>query len=130
MKELNSEEAARAVGGLGKALFGALVDAGLSAASSMTNDEEISRAQQRIRAERRAQERCDRLALVDVELAVLGIEAEAVAGLDERELRRIYRQRSRELHPDLVGDVRPKDDELVPTIYQINEAYETIKKVL
>ncbi len=130
MNDLRSEEAASAVAGLGKTLFGALFDAGLSAASSVVGDEELTQAQQKLRADRRAQDRRDRLSLFEAELAVLGIDAGALAELNERKLRRIYRQRSRELHPDLNAELASQDGEAEPTIYQINQAYETIKKQL
>ena len=76
--------------------------------------------------ERRAEELQERLALFERELQVLGIRMEDAARLDEAKLRKIYRARSRELHPDL----NDEDDGVEPSIYEINEAYESLKKIL
>eukprot|EP00966_Prymnesium_polylepis_P275691 6369721-Prymnesium_polylepis.1 len=65
--------------------------------------------------------RRERLTLFEAEFAVLGIDMETATQLDEGHLRKVYRTRSRELHPDLNDAAR--ESEVEPTIYQINEAY-------
>ena len=96
--------------------------------------------QEQLRAERRASEQRDRMALFESELSVLGIPLEEATYLNERKLRAIFRARSRELHPDArdasaigeaegVGDVQV-EGVVVPTIYELNAAYEAVKGVL
>jgi hypothetical protein len=58
-----------------------------------------------------------------------------VAGeLDEPTLRAAFRERSRLLHPDLnpmAESVHPdSQDGAVPSIYEVNQAFETIKRLL
>ena len=74
---------------------------------------------------------------------MLGIGADALAdGMDQAKLRSIYRARSRQVHPDLVGgeaeggavtggdEAAWGEGEAMPTIYDINQAYESLKKIL
>lgn len=130
VNSLKAKEASKAVVGLGKTLFGALFDVGLSAASAasaaVTNTDAagLSEAQERLRAQRRAEEQAERWTLFEGELAILGISAEEAAQLDERKLRTIFRARSRELHPDATGgaaaadaaDAADADGNVVPSI--------------
>ena len=64
--------------------------------------------------------------VVPSELRVLGISRDEAAGLNMGRLRSIYRARSRDLHPDLNNP----DDHVEPSIYEINQAYESVKKIL
>ena len=77
------------------------------------------------------------MSLFEAELAVLGVGVEEAVAMDEAGLRQVFRARSLELHPDVVGaGAEEGRDEAggggagVPTIYELNEAYEAVKKVL
>ena len=78
----------------------------------------------------------------------LGISVDEASEVDEAELRKVFRQRVRRLHPDAQTGVRvarggsdgvdptrgegegDEGEDAVPTIYAINQAYETVKRVL
>ena len=47
--------------------------------------------------------------------------------MDERELRNVFRARARELHPDLNSEAAQASE---ITVYELNNAYETVRKVL
>ena len=80
-----------------------------------------------VREAAETEDRLHRLALFDSELQLLGVTADEAKRLDDKSLRRAYRQRCRRLHPDVAaGGVRPGE----PTIYELNEAYEALRKVL
>ena len=66
---------------------------------------------------------------------MLGISPSETHSLDESKLRRIFHHRSRLLHPDLnpTGegvDASEFEGGIVPTIYEVNQAYEAVKTVL
>ena len=113
------------------------MDVGISAVGGASS--EAQDALRVLREQQRIDERRERLAVFERELAVLGIDLEAAAGMNEKKLRRIYRMRARELHPDVNGVDAPQagasSEEavsglVVPSIYEINEAYESVKKIL
>ena len=137
-REQSAKEAADAVGALGTSLFGALLDiaggalnGGESEGAQAAQDERRAKAREVARvAEQRA-----RLALFEPELAIFGITLDEVGELDERTLRTCFRDLSRRLHPDLnpTGEgVRAEDfkDGVVPSIYEVNQAFEAIKRML
>ena len=73
--------------------------------------------------------------IASVGLALLGSLARDAGDLDETELRRAFRARSRLLHPDLNPngegvDASDFEGGVAPTIYELNQAFETVKKVL
>ena len=115
------QDAAAAMGDLGRSLMGALLDGGLSSEA---------KAARRARAREEAQ--AARLALFETELSVLGIPLDAAATLDEASLRAAHRARSRALHPDLQqpGAAAGKGDELQPTIYDVNQAYQALRAMV
>ena len=82
------------------------------------------------------EERLRRLRLFEAELALLGIPMEDAGSLDEKALRQAFRRRSRVLHPDAQpGAGEPQSGAAVfdgkePTIYDLNEAYTAVRKVL
>ena len=51
--------------------------------------------------------------------------------MDEKSLRRAFRDRSRVLHPD-VRDQQPAAEagEALPSVYELNAAFEVVKKLL
>ena len=81
-----------------------------------------------------AEERTRRLRLFEAELTLLGIPMEEASRLDDKQLRQAFRRRSRELHPDAraaAGESAPMFDGAgEPTIYDLNEAYTAVRKVL
>ena len=97
-------------------------------------------AQVRLRERRRAEDLREQLALFVPELTILGLSVEDAAAMDDKGLRLVYRARSRSLHPDLnpglrtsaSGSAELEGEEMqsAPTIYDINQAYESIKKIL
>ena len=52
---------------------------------------------------------------------MLGLTAEEAIEMDEKALRKVFRGRSRELHPDVV------DGGEGPTVYELNAAYEAVR---
>ena len=103
-----------------------------------------------LRAKSREDDQRSRLSLFEAELGVLGVPLEDAGGLDEPKLRQVFRKRSRLLHPDLnpaaaaaaaaaeaEGEAAGGGEEadamqgrVVPTIYELNQAYESVKKML
>ena len=88
-----------------------------------------------LRAAARAEEQRAKLVFFAPELAICGIDPEAAGRLDEPTLRAAFRERSRLLHPDLnptSDGVDPADFEggVVPSIQELNRAYEQLKMML
>ena len=77
-----------------------------------------------------AEERYQRLCLFssDLELLGVGTEEQQVRSLDEKTLRRAFRERSRVLHPDACSDYA--DIEGVPSVYELNAAFENLRQLL
>ena len=80
--------------------------------------------QEKLRVSAAAREKLDKLSLFESDLAMLGLTAEEAIAMDEKALRKVFRGRSRELHPDVV------DGGEGPTVYELNAAYEAIRKLL
>lgn len=73
--------------------------------------------------------RVEELSLFEADLRLLGIAPEEVAGLELKTLRRRFRERSREVHPDarVGGDGAPSG---VPSIVELNAAYDAVRKLV
>lgn len=89
-------------------------------------------AQQRakLREQTLAREKRSRMALFEADLGTLGLSLEEAVGLDERSLRRAFRERSRVLHPDVRAQQAAETLEGVPSVYELNAAYEAVRKLL
>ena len=144
-----AEEAVEAVTEAAKGVGAAALDAALSAAASSATGESSAPWQRAFgswatarrdsaRASGEAAARVKSLTLFEDELSILGISIDEAPRLDEKRLRRALRNRAKQVHPDTKvdeaaptsgsgGHSRP-DGEL--TIYDLNEAYEAVKKVL
>ena len=140
-RQEHATDAIGAVANLGSSLFGALCDLGLTAAAAASDDagDEIGEMKEAMRTRSKENEQRSRLALFTTELAVLGLDADAYAcgTLDETSLRRAFRARTRDLHPDVraaedgAGEVAEEDAEGAElTIYDLNRAYEAVKQML
>ena len=138
-RQEHATDAIGAVANLGSSLFGALCDLGLTAAAAASDDagDEIGEMKEAMRTRSKENEQRSRLALFTTELAVLGLEADACGTLDETSLRRAFRARTRDLHPDVraaedgAGEVAEEDAEGAElTIYDLNRAYEAVKQML
>ena len=84
----------------------------------------------KLKAESEAREKRERMALFAADLKLLGIEMDAAAELDERTLRKAFRDRSRELHPDVLAQKSPDEVAAGPSVYELNAAFEAVKKLL
>ena len=117
------QDAAAAVGDLGKSLMGALLDGGLS-----------EEAQAARRAKAREEAQAARLDLFGAEMDALGIPRDAAGTLDESTLRAAHRDRSRALHPDMqpqaVAEAAPAEGGDGLTIYEVNKAYQALKALI
>ena len=117
------QDAATAVGDLGKSLMGALLDGGLS-----------EEAQTARRAKAREEAQAARLDLFGAEMDALGIPRDAAGTLDESTLRAAHRDRSRALHPDMqpqaVAEAAPAEGGDGLTIYEVNKAYQALKALI
>ena len=63
-----------------------------------------------------------------VEGELLGFTLQEARTLDEKTLRKAFRARSRELHPDVRSDYA--DEQGIPSVYELNAAYEVVRKLL
>ena len=68
------------------------------------------------------------MALFESDLVLLGLSVDDATELDENTLRKAFRNRSRELHPDARRDEPLPEG--VPSVYELNAAYDAIKKIL
>ena len=59
---------------------------------------------------------------------VLGLTVDEASVMDDAGLRAVFRARSREVHPDLNPTATYEDG--VPTVYEVNLAYEAVCKML
>lgn len=87
-------------------------------------------AQEKMRVEAEAKEKYNRLALFESDLVLLGLSLEDAPNLDERSLRKAFRERSRVLHPDVRAQQEAETLDGVPSVYELNAAYEAVKKLL
>ena len=72
----------------------------------------------------------ERLALFEADLGLLGLSMDDAAKLDDKALRRAFRERSRLLHPDVRSQQSAEALEGVPSVYELNAAYEAVKQIL
>ena len=130
---LKNQEAAGAVADLGKSLFGAFMDIGLSAVNAAVGQDESNVLQDGLRSRAKQSEQRERLAAYEAELRALGVTLDDAAAMDEPALRKTYRVRVRTLHPDLNlggGKGQGQGAGELPSIYELNEAYEVVKRAL
>ena len=119
-------------------LSSAAMDAALAAAAKAAaegkEDSAVSAwaAEQRekLRAEAEAKEKHSRMALFASDLELLGIPLDDAVGLDEKRLRSAFRARSRVLHPDVRAQQRAEELDGVPSVYELNAAYEAVRQLL
>ena len=99
---------------------------------SRTAAEWAAERREQLRVEAAQQEKLNRLSLFESDLALLGIAVDAVtvAALDEKTLRKAFRERSRVLHPDVRAQRRAEETEGVPSVYELNAAYDAVRKLL
>ena len=89
-----------------------------------------------MRAEAETRDKLSRLALFETDLELLGLSLDDAAALDEKGLRKVFHERSRELHPDVAGQqggVEGAADgkvAAVPSVYELNAAYVAVRKLL
>ena len=111
-----------------------VVDAALAAAAAAgagTNAEAWAAGRrEELQNEAEVREKRSRLALFESDLQLLGLTMEGAEALDEKTLRRAFRERSRLLHPDMREQADAADLEGVPSVYELNAAFEAIKKIL
>lgn len=70
--------------------------------------------------------RLERLRYFEPELELLGLGLKDVPSLDDKALRHAFRQQSRVLHPD----ANDGEADAEARIYETNQAYETLRKLL
>ncbi|KAL3903320.1 MAG: hypothetical protein SGPRY_011726, partial [Prymnesium sp.] len=103
------------------------LDAALAAASEFGAVASwASERREALRIETELQEKFNRLSLFEADLNLLGIELneETVAELDEKKLRKAWKDRSRVLHPDVRAQRLAEETEGVPSVYELNAARE------
>jgi len=131
------------------------MDAALAAAATAAGggDEAVGAAnpvaswavkeRERLRLEAEAAEKAQRLRLFASDFELLGIDLGRAPDLDEKTLRKAFRERSRVLHPDAQVRTKGSDDgggsvdnefddseEKFPSVYELNAAYDNLKKLL
>ena len=87
-------------------------------------------AQEKARLEAELKEKRSRMELFASDLALLGIPLDEAAELDDKALRKAFRDRSRLFHPDTRDQRSPEELEGVPSVYELNAAFEAVKKLL
>ena len=124
---INSPETEREQGLFAKGLSG-LASSGVGAFASWASQtrETVLEDTKEEESEATRVSRAERLAYFTPELELLGVHADEAAGLDERALRNAFRERSRRMHPDANGGVPANEDD----VYHLNQAYETLRKLL
>jgi len=85
---------------------------------------------EKLEASAAAKEKVSRLQLFEADLELLGLSVDAALEMDEKGLRKAWRKRMQLLHPD-VRDQRSEEElEGIPSVYEINNAFEAVKKLL
>lgn len=117
------------------ALSQAAADAALKAAAAAAEESAgpglggvaswASQQREKLAKEAAAKEKYNRMALFESDLELLGLRLEDAAQLDEAAVRRAFRERSKALHPDARAD-----DVEGPSVYELNAAYDAIRKLL
>ena len=115
------------------ALSSAAADAALAAAAAAAGGDASWASEQRdkLAKEAAAKEKYNRMALFESDLQLLGLSLEHAVDLDETAVRKAFRERSKALHPD--ARTGNEDDDSVtagPSVYELNAAYDAIRKLL
>jgi hypothetical protein len=98
------------------------------ALSGVASWAEKQREKARLQAEAKA--RTERILLFEADLELLGLSIADAPTLDEKTLRKAFRERSRDLHPDMRGQQDADTLKGVPSVYELNAAYEALREVL
>jgi len=125
------------------AATGAVLNAAAATAAAAATNEEggvgdglgkvatwVAQERERLRVEADAKERHGRLSLFEADLELLGVTLDEAVGMDEKRLRRAFRDRSRVLHPDVRDQRSAEELAGVPSVYELNAAFEVLKKLL
>ena len=103
---------------------------GLGKAVAENNPEAARMAQEareKLQAEAELREKMNKLKLFESDLDLLGINMDDAQHLDQDKLRKAFRARSRELHPDVTQEEERMG---VPSVYELNAAFEALKKLV
>ena len=84
-------------------------------------------AREKLQAEAELREKMNKLNLFESDLDLLGINMGDAQHLDQDKLRKAFRARSRELHPDVTQEEERMG---VPSVYELNAAFEALKKLV
>lgn len=131
---LKQREAQRFTQKISKGAADALFDAALSAATKDSDGDGVAawaiKQKEKLEASAAAKEKESRLQLFEADLELLGLSVDAALEMDEKGLRRAWRKRMQLLHPD-VRDQRSQEElEGIPSVYELNNAYAAVKKLL
>ena len=83
---------------------------------------------EKVREQAAREEKLYRIKLFEPDLKLLGLSLLDAPDLDEKRLRKAFRERSRVLHPDVRDE--SLDQKGVPTVYELNAAFEALRKLL
>ena len=83
---------------------------------------------EKVREQAAREEKLYRIKLFEPDLKLLGLSLLDAPDLDEKRLRKAFRERSRVLHPDVRDE--SLDHKGVPTVYELNAAFEALRKLL
>ena len=89
-----------------------------------------SERRQSLKSEVEATEKLNRMKLFESDLELLGISLDDATELTSHSLRKAFRERSRVLHPDVRAQQRAEELEGVPSVYELNAAYDAVRKLL
>jgi hypothetical protein len=125
------------------AAVGAVLNASAATAAAAATKEEgavgdglgkvaswVAQERERMQVESDAKERYGRLALFEADLELLGVTVDEAVDMDEKSLRRAFRDRSRVLHPDVARFQSAEDLAGVPSVYELNAAFEAVKPLV
>jgi len=139
---------------LSESLSTAALDAALAATASAAGGADgggsatplaawAAEQREQLRTEAEAAEKAKRLSLFASDFELLGLAVDKAAELDEKTLRKAFRDRSRVLHPDVRASMSTSttgadgargesenEDEYLPSVYELNAAYENLRKLL
>mmetsp|Transcript_32292 Transcript_32292/g.53380 ORF Transcript_32292/g.53380 Transcript_32292/m.53380 type:complete len:430 (+) Transcript_32292:119-1408(+) len=87
-------------------------------------------AREKLRVETERKEKFNRMSLFESDLTLLGLTIEEAVNVDEKSLRKAFRNRSLVLHPDMRAQRRAEDAEGIPSVYELNAAFEAVRKLL
>ena len=89
-----------------------------------------SEQRQNLKSEVEATEKLNRMKLFESDLEMLGLSLDDATELTSHSLRKAFRERSRVLHPDVIAQQRAEELEGVPSVYELNAAYDAVRKLL